>query len=165
MFVNLIAFNLVWLGLVYWGDVFIPAAAIFLFWHLYAHKSKESGELTLILIVASIGVIVDSILQFIGVFIFSETLHLPLWLIFLWLCFATTISHSLNFISHSMLHQCLVGAFLAPMSYIAGQQFNVVNFGVSTLETYMILGVIWAGLMVSFFSIRDIVVKPEVIYD
>lgn len=162
--VNLIGFNLIWFGLIYWGNAFIPAAAVFFAWHLYYTRSDDFIEIRLIFIVAGIGICVDSILQHLGVFIFVENNHLPFWLITLWLCFATTISHSLIFLNHSKLCQCLVGAFVAPFSYLAGHQLNAVEFGLTLLDTYILLAIIWGVLMVTFFHIKDMLIQAEVDY-
>lgn len=155
-------FNVVWLGLVYWGNSFIPIAIAFLCSHLYINRSTASNELILIFSVAIVGICVDSILQFIGFFIFSEASHLPFWLMSLWLCFGTTLSHSLVFLSNSKFYQGLTGAVIAPLSYIAGQKFNAVNFGMNFLETYVLLSAIWCLLMISFFYIKALLIKTKV---
>jgi hypothetical protein len=161
---NLIGFNVVWFGLVYWGNNFIPVAVAFLFSHIYLNRSYASSELILIFSVATVGVGVDSILQFLGVFIFSEQSHLPFWLMTLWLCFGTTLSHSLAFLGNSKLYQILVGIFVAPLSYLAGQHFDAVDLGLGLLETYVVLSIIWGLLMVSFFYLKSLLIKAEVDY-
>ena len=162
--VNLIGFNLVWFGLVYWGNAFIPVATAFFCWHLYYTRSHDFIEIRLIFIVASIGVLIDSVLHYLGVFRFAESSHLPFWLMALWLCFATTISHSLSFMDHSKIIQSLLGAFVAPLSYLAGQKFNAVDFGMTFLETYVLLAIIWSLLMMIFFHIKDVLVKTGADY-
>ena len=151
--VNLIGFNLIWLGLIFFGNVFIPVAAILLalHWHYYAEKN----ELTLILIVATLGILLDSILTYSGFFIFPDTQHIPFWLIALWFCFAATIRHSLNFLASSKLLQLLVGAAFAPLSYLAGAKFSVVYITPSLGFSYLLLSLLWGPLMVLVFSIDD----------
>lgn len=162
--VNLISFNLVWFGLVYWGNAFIPVAAAFFCWHLYYTRNNDFIEIRLIFIVATIGVFIDSALHYLGVFIFTENNHLPFWLITLWLCFATTLSHSLRFLDHSKIFQGLIGAIVAPLSYMAGQQFDAVKFSLSFINTYLLLAIIWGLLMMLFFHIKDILIKTEIGY-
>jgi hypothetical protein len=164
LIINLMGFNLVWLGLVYWGNSFIPIAIAFLCAHLYINRSTAASELILIFSVATIGICVDSILQFTGFFIFSEASHLPFWLMSLWFCFGTTLSHSLAFLGNSKFYQGLTGAVIAPLSYIAGQKFNAVNLGMDVLETYVLLSLIWGLLMISFFYIKASLIKKEVEY-
>jgi len=158
---NFVAFNFVWLGLVYWGNTFIPFATLFFCGHIVYIYNKQKNEILLIIIVALLGILVDTILQGQDVFLFAEKHHLPFWLITLWFCFATTLSHSLNFLSHSVVMQALVGALIAPLSYIAGNQCKVVVFGYSTLSTFFILSVIWCQLMVVFYFIKSYLIKEE----
>lgn len=160
--VNFIGFNLVWFGLVYWGDTFIPIAAAFFGGHIYYAWKSGSSEIKLIFTVAAIGIVVDSILQTTGVFIFPENSYLPFWLVALWLCFATTLSHSLKYLSKSRGLQGVVGMLFAPMSYLVGHKLNAVNFGMTVFETYALLSIIWGILMVVFFYIKTSLIKIEV---
>ena len=160
---NLVSFNLAWFGLVYWGNNFIPFAFLLLITHVF-FIAQSSRELQLILAITFIGIFVDSLLVHFNVFIFVNGGHIPFWLMMLWACFATTISHSLRFLSGSKLLQLLVGAVFAPLSYIAGYKFQAVDFGQSMGSTYLLLSVIWTGLFVLFFYLKDKLMKVEVSY-
>jgi hypothetical protein len=164
LIINLIGFNVVWFGLIYWGNSFIPIAMVYLCGHFYCIRAHFTSELLLVFSVPTLGVFVDSLLQFTGVFIFSEQSHLPFWLMSLWLCFGTTLSHSLSFLSTSIIYQWLVGILVAPMSYMVGQKFNAVNFGLPFVDTYVLLSIIWGMLMVSFFYLKAVLIKTEVEY-
>lgn len=164
LFVNLIGFNLIWFGLVYWGNHFIPIALLFLCAHFYFNRSTAAIESKLIASVAIVGIFVDSILQYTGVFIFTEDRYLPFWLITLWLCFGTTLCHSLKLLSNSIILQYLVGFFIAPLSYLAGQQLNAVSFGMTFLQTYLLLSIVWGFLMVIFFRFKHLLIKTEADY-
>lgn len=152
--VNLIIFNINWFGLVYFRNDFVVIALLLFATHIYYVWWSKSSELVLIAFVAALGISTDSILLYLGVFIFEGEAHLPLWLMTLWLCFATTLSHSLSFIEKSKLRQILLGFFFAPLSYIAGFKLGAVSFSSTPVMTYLLLGFIWAGLMLSFFSIK-----------
>lgn len=153
MLVNLLGFNLSWFGLVYWGDNFIPIALIILLGHIsfVAHRQLE---LLLIFSISSIGICVDSVLQYLGFFIFSDIQHIPFWLMTLWGCFAATLVHSLKFLDGSNVLQAAVGAVFAPLSYIAGYKLDAVMFSQSLLITYFMLSAIWAVLFLLFFFIK-----------
>lgn len=161
---NAIGFNFLWFGLVCWGNVFSPIAICMLGAHLFFISDKRNLEITLIFIVAIIGIAVDSTLQFLGVFYFISSAYLPLWLISLWFCFGATLNHSLNFLRHFKKLQFFVGAFVAPLSYVVGYQLEAVDFGMSVLSTYLILSVIWATLMLAFFYIKSLLDEVEVSY-
>ena len=162
--INLIAFDIAWFGLVYWGNLFIPFALLMLCLHFYFVSKNRIKELYLISTVTLIGVLVDSILQYFGVFTFPEGQVMPLWLITLWFCFASTICHSLKFLQKSKLFQVLVGGLLAPVSYLAGNEMNAVSFGLSVTNTFVILSVLWGVLMLIFFALKSQLIQEEARY-
>lgn len=162
--INVIGFDIAWFGLVYWGDIFIPIALIMLALHFYFVSKDKAKEFYLICTVTAIGIMVDSILQYLGVFVFPEGQMIPFWLITLWFCFASTLCHSLRFLQNSKLSQGLVGALLAPVSYIAGNEMNAVSFGLTLTTTFVILSIIWGVLMILFFSLKSYLIHEELRY-
>jgi len=159
--INLVVFDIIWFGLVYFGNYFIPASLLLLAAHLHFY-SKIRGEVWLIVVITVIGIIVDSMLVHFNIFMFPNSNHIPLWLIALWACFGATICHSLKFLSGSKVLQFLVGAFLAPLSYIAGYKFDAVNFGLPLMSTYFVLFAVWGLLFVIFFALKNHLVSAEV---
>ncbi len=162
--INLLGFDFLWFGLVYWGNIFTPLAILLLSLHFYFISKSRRREFYLVAIVALIGILVDSSLHYIGVFIFPETSIIPIWLITLWLCFGATLCHSLNFLQHSRVLQWLVGALLAPFSYLAGKQLNVVSFSLSSSQTFIVLAFIWGLLMLLFFTLKSHLIEEEINY-
>ena len=160
MLINIIGFNLSWLGLVYWGNNFIPFALLLLVAHLF-FQSKTLKELILILLITVVGVIVDSSLQQLSVFIFKEPSHIPFWLIMLWASFAATICHSLRFLASSKVLQFFLGGLISPLSYIAGHKFMVVEFGYSLPITYLILATLWGCLFMFFYYVKSKIIKVD----
>lgn len=163
MLLNAIGFNFVWFGLVYWGDNFIPVALMMLFIHL-KEISTFPNEIRLVLVIAMIGFVNDSLLSVFGVFQFEHSIITPLWLIVLWASFATTISHSLSFLNVSKTLQIAVGGLVAPLSYIAGYKLDAVAFGYPIIPTYLLLSANWAVLFLIFFSLRNTLINKEVTY-
>lgn len=149
---NIIGFNSAWFGLVYFGNEFVPVALALLFIHL-AFLSNYNDELLLVLAVCAIGTSVDSLLTYFDVFIFAEQRSIPIWLITLWACFASTLSHGLGFFGHATWLKVIAGC-LAPLSYIGGQQFNAVIFGQPLFTTYLVLALVWSGLFILFFYLK-----------
>ena len=145
--------------MVYIGNNFIPISLLFLCFHFWI-EVKNSREVLYILIVCAIGIFLDSLLQYSGFFIFKEISHLPFWLIALWGCFATTLCHSLQFIGSSLWLQFAAG-FIAPLSYLAGNQFLAVQFSHSLLFSYGVLTTLWILLFVVFFKLKSIYVDKE----
>lgn len=149
---NLVAFNIAWFGLVFIGNLFIPIALILLGSQLWFCQASKN-ELLLICLVAVIGMSLDLTLVFSGIFIFPNTEFIPFWLMILWVFFASTIRHSLAFLSYSKFLQFLVGATIAPLSYLAGAKLSVVYLAPSLGFSYLILACLWGPLMVFIFAL------------
>lgn len=154
MLFNLIAFNCSWLGLVLFGNLAIPFVFLWLISHLYACENYVA-ELKLILSVTVIGVCLDSLLTSLGVFRFSDSLLLPFWLIVLWSAFASTIAHSLNFLTANKKYQFIVGFIFPPFSYLAGASLSKVELGYQALTTYMILAPLWGCLFIVIYLLKN----------
>lgn len=154
MLLNLIGFNISWFGLILLGNSFMPLSLLWLWYHLYRCEELKA-ELKLILSITLIGIMVDNTLLFVNVLIFFNYDLIPLWLITLWASFAATIAHSLKFLEHSIALQALTGFLFPPLSYIAATNISLVTLGYSQLQTFFILGPIWAVLMVLFFYLKD----------
>ena len=154
MLFNLLGFNLSWLGLIFFGNAFIPFTLFWLGLHLYWCKQIKP-EAKLILVIVLIGTLVDTTLHSAKVLIFPQDHFIPLWLIALWASFAATIAHSLQLLKSSALLQALVGFVFPPLSYIGGASLSSVELGYSHFKTYLILALIWSFLMVVFFKIKE----------
>lgn len=160
MIINILGFQICWFGLVLFGNSFVPIAISLLVIHLI-FLSKGENELLLVATIVCVGGLVDSLLALSAIFVFSSSLFIPLWLIVLWACFASTITHSLSFLKKWPLLQVVAGLFIAPLSYIAGNKLNVVEFSYSPLITYLMLGVIWSVLLLLFFRLEFLLIQEN----
>jgi hypothetical protein len=158
--INIISFNLAWIGLVYFGNSFIPIATLFLIIH-FVFLSNDRNEIRFSVFVCFIGIAIDSSLKFYNIFIFQGSLYIPVWLVFLWVCFSTTLCHSLRFLEKSIWIQIAAG-LIAPFSYIAGNKLGAVDFGESTFIIYIILALIWSTLFVLFFYLKRLIINPDI---
>ena len=158
--IHIIGFNITWFGLVYWGNAFIPLAFVFLLLHFLFYY-QNYNQLILIIVISSIGILTDSLLQYFDVFIFSGVSHIPFWLIMLWVCFSATLPHVLGLLGKSKLLSIILG-LLAPFSYIAGYQLNAVGFGYSLLVVYCLLSIIWVLQFTLFLKLQtDFIAEGE----
>ncbi|WP_170252780.1 DUF2878 domain-containing protein [Colwellia echini] len=155
MLINIIGFNASWFGLILLGQIFIPFT---LFWlGLHLHRSQFiAAEIKLIVSITLIGIVVDTSLKLAGVLIFPNVFLIPLWLITLWSAFAATVAHSLQFLGRSKVLQLIIGFIFPPLSYIGGASLSSVEFGYNLTITYIILGSVWALLMVLFFVLKNV---------
>ncbi len=111
-------------------------------------------ELAVVLVTALAGIITDSLLALFGVYIFSgsgQFLPIPFWLILLWYAFASTLRHSLAYLSKHYRLAAGLGAVGGTLSYVAGMKLQAVTFGLAFYPTVLLLACIWACLMPVIF--------------
>ena len=144
-FLNIIVFNLLWIGLVLGRDSLIHLTLPSLL--IYLACLLRIGDLKVhqILLPAIIGITIDSSLTFFGIFIFADSsLIIPFWLIVLWINFSTTITLSLSFIGKSKLVAFGLGATALPFNYTVGERLGAVTFGEPYLFSILTLALVWS---------------------
>ena len=144
-FLNIIVFNLLWIGLVLGRDSLIHLTLPSLL--IYLACLLRIGDLKLhqILLPALIGIMIDSSLTFFGIFIFTKSsLIVPFWLIVLWINFSTTLNLSLSFIGKNKLVAFGLGATALPFNYTVGERLGAVTFGEPYLFSILILVLVWS---------------------
>ena len=107
-------------------------------------------EARLMLLCATVGVVLDSLFTWQGVFKFAEPtilLPIPVWLVAIWLAFAGTLRHSLDYLLEKPVLAALCAGISAPLSYLAGMRLGAVEFGLSSLTTMSLIAVAWTGAM------------------
>ena len=142
---NIIIFNLLWLGLVLGRDSLIHLTLPSLL--IYLACLLRIGDLKVhqILLPAIIGIMIDMSLTFFGIFIFPDSsLIVPFWLILLWINFSTTITLSLSFIGKNKLIAFGLGATALPFNYTVGERLGAVTFGEPYLFSIMVIVLVWS---------------------
>lgn len=79
----------------------------------------------------------------------------PLWLLSLWVAFATTLNHSMKWILKTPLLTTAIALFLVPLSYLAGIKFSNSQFMVSSSDSnivmfFLVEGLWWALLLSAY---------------
>ena len=144
-FLNIIVFNLLWIGLVLGRENLIHLTLPSLL--IYLACLFRIGELKVhqILFPALIGITIDSSLTFFGIFIFPESsLIIPFWLIVLWINFSTTLTLSLSFIGKNKLVAFGLGATALPFNYTVGERLGAVTFGDPYLFSILVIALVWS---------------------
>ena len=85
----------------------------------------------------------------------ASTLLAPLWLLSLWVAFATTLNHSMKWVLQTPLLTTTIGLFLVPLSYIAGiklssSQFMVSSNDLNSVMFFLVEGLWWALLLSAY---------------
>ena len=144
-FLNIIVFNLLWVGLVLGRESLIHLTLPSLLIYLACLLSIGDLKVHQILLPAAIGITIDSSLTFFGIFIFPESnLIIPFWLIVLWVNFSTTLTLSLSFIGKNKLIAFGLGATALPFNYTVGERLGAVTFGDPYLFSLLVIALVWS---------------------
>lgn len=147
--------------MILYQDRYVAVALILLIGHLMSTKDQRCESVTL-LGIGLIGTLTDSLLTAFGLFIFPADsaltiVPIPLWLIVLWFGFAATLRHSMKYLSDKRWVAAIFGGIGGPVSYLAGERFDAVVFGLSTPVVLLVLGIIWALLLpLAFMFISEL---------
>ncbi|ASP38667.1 hypothetical protein CHH28_08235 [Bacterioplanes sanyensis] len=142
---NIVVFQLCWLACVLGGNLWALLALVgLLAWHYWLLKP---GEWQLLALFSAIGIGVDTIFMHLGWLQFDgDGLLVPVWLMVLWLAFASTLRHSLAWLMQRTHWAVLLGFLGAPWSYFAGMKLGAVDI---TLTGFVALALFWALLMLA----------------
>ena len=154
--VNVVVFNLTWLGCVvgreqYWW-VFSPVVA----GYLALLVRRRIFRVSKFLMLFGLGVGIDSLLTVLGVFQFGPTISfIPLWLVLLWAAFTTTLFLSLEIVGRNKWIAAICGALAFPFNYAVGERLGAVSFGMTDNLTLAALSMIWAIVLPAMFWLAE----------
>ena len=114
--------------------------------HRYVLQSKSEWKLVGFIVL--VGITWDSLLVFFGLIAYPDAVwfSLPVWMVCLWILFATTFMHSMAWLSGYSWLSVFVGAVFGPMSYWAGVEFSDASFGASPIMSMVVIAAGWAIL-------------------
>lgn len=134
--VNLVAFQLGWLACVLGGAHGLPWLGVVVMGLVVAlHLSwvrVPGREALMLLAIGCIGALWDGLLVRLGFLEFPSGMFLPwlapVWIIALWVGFATTLNLSLGWLQGRWYWALLLGALGGPLAYWAGMKLGGVHF-------------------------------------
>jgi hypothetical protein len=116
---------------------------------------REPIELKLIGLAAVIGILVDSSLAMTGHVRFAAAWpasFAPYWMLSLWIAFATTLNHSLRWLTCRPVAAALAGALGGPLAYLAGAKLGALTLATPAI-TLPFIAMLWTLAMVTFSMI------------
>ena len=151
---NALGFQLVWWLTALFQEQFSWLVAGLVLLHFYfLPREERSLEAKMVLPCVGLGIYTDSLLSFFGVLVFAgentQSLLIPYWMILLWLGFACTLRHSLNWVFKKWWVTLIVGGAGGTLSYISASRFSALTLQ-SDVTTYAVLFIIWASLFLLF---------------
>jgi hypothetical protein len=143
-----VMFQLGWAICVLGGNLMAVAYSLvaLLIHHRYVLQSKSEWKVVGFIVL--VGITWDSLLVFFGLIVYPDAVwfNLPVWMVCLWILFATTFMHSMAWLSGYSWVSVFVGAVFGPMSYWAGVEFSDASFGASPIMSMVVIAAGWAIL-------------------
>lgn len=133
LLLNAIGFQVCWFACVFGGSaVALPVVGAFVAWQ---YRYWQPAEWRLLLGVTLAGIAMDSLWLHSGLMTFADPSLpiIPLWLALLWLAFAATLLHSLQWLMSKPLLLGVASLLAAPLSYYAGSRTGALQLSESAL--------------------------------
>lgn len=108
-------------------------------------------------LIAGAGITQDIVLIQLGVLRFDTHPWPPLWMLCMWLLFATTLNHSLRWLAERGWLASLLGAVAGPLSYLAGERLGAVSVNHDRLP---ILALAWAITLPLYYVLLNLLKEP-----
>ncbi len=151
---NLVGFQIAWWACVLSARGGMPwigltVTAIFVATHLFISPLRRF-ETWFIPAAAALGYAADNVATLVGALEFNNPMQpilpAPLWILAMWLAFATTLNLSLSWMRDRYLVAMLVGAASGPISYGAGAALNIVAMPRPEMSV-IVLAVLWGATL------------------
>jgi len=152
MWINAALFQAGWIVCVMErGLLALGATLLILAIHGYRYR-RDPGEWSVIAGVGLLGIAQDTLLMHAGVLQFTTQLLPPLWLICIWMLFATTLQHSFHWLHNRKPVAAILGAVAGPLSYLAGERLGALTINHEWLPA---LAATWALAMPGFLLLNQ----------
>lgn len=153
--INFVAFQVCWLACV-WGAAngwwWLGPLAVLAFgaWQLNKTHVRDS-DLRLVGIAALLGFLVDSGFILAGLVEYASptpwTDLAPVWIIAMWIGFALTLNHSMDWLAGKPWLAAGLGAIGGPMAYyVGGMVWGAMTFEAPLVLVLVAIGVVWAAV-------------------
>lgn len=151
------------------GNGYPNAGALAAFVLVAAHvflTSDRGNEIKLLLIAGAFGVVIDGFQQFSGLLHFAgdEYLPLPLWVVAIWVQFATLLRFCLNWLQRRYLQASVFGFLGGPLAYLAGVRFEAATMPNGALPPMIYIAVVWSIALPLLVFIREKIAPTDVVY-
>jgi hypothetical protein len=142
-----------------------PALALFAFHLSTNHRRWFSSCATIIAIVLT-GIVIELLLLKSGAITYrgstASASFPPLWILALWLAFATLPDGALSWLSGRTGLQVIFGALGGPLSYIAGEKLGAAEFHTSFTYAMAVFAIAWAiATPLCFLCVKAFSTKAE----
>ena len=160
---NFIGFQASWWALILGAanGLWFAGVAFALTWFLLHLRSQGPAwpvDLKLAAAAAVMGGVLDSALVLGGLLSFPAVAAAgpltPPWMLVLWMAFALTLGHSLNWLAGRYLLATMAGAICGPLAYVAGQSMGAVTL-VMPPFSWLAVAAMYAAATPALFLLRE----------
>lgn len=131
-----------------------------------ARVTNPAKESLLLAAAAVMGLSWESLMVAMGVISYpgSETgaLFAPLWIVAMWVLFATTINHGFRWAKRHWAYPAVLGAVGGPMAFSAGVGMGAAEFS-NTFVALSVIGIGWAVLLPLLCLVADTIIDSTVL--
>lgn len=151
--INAVAFQIAWFAALYggiydWLTLALLPALLAAIWHLSRHHSHITKEIGLFVGVIILGFFIEAAFIALGAITFIGTplfgFGPPLWILAMWLAFATLPHGCLGWLRGKWVLQIILGGLTGPLSYLAGGKLGGATLHEPVLTSLAIIGIGWA---------------------
>jgi hypothetical protein len=146
-----------------WLGPFVAVGVIAV--HLIVARGR-AGEWLLLVVSGLVGLVLDGLLKATGVIAYAADLApapwlAPVWIVALWLLFATMLNESLAWLQGRPALAAVLGAIFGPLSYLAGARLGAARFPRSTAVAMVALALIWGVALPLLLRVASRVRLPQ----
>lgn len=150
LILNVVLFQLTWASAALLDEVYALICLCLLLSTLIFSALPRDSIIKRMLLAVLLGVLMDAVMSYLGVYVFSENilipvLNIPLWLLIMWVGFACSLCVSLNWAINKPVIFILLCAAFGPASYFLGVKLNIIVIAEAALLYVAIVWGIWAG--------------------
>ena len=126
--------------------------------------ANRAQEARLILAIGLLGFSIDTLQASAGLYAFTRTSVVPwlcpLWMVALWMIFATTLNSSMAWLAGRYRLAAALGALCGPASYVAGARLGAIELSSNALVSLGGIALVWALAMPTLLVIREMLSAP-----
>lgn len=166
---DLVFFQIAWFSAVVGGAAGLgflgscPALAL-AGYHLVKSRTHTERELILVVAIVGLGLVAESVLIRFGAIRYvgmePAAVFPPVWIMALWLAFATLPNGALQWLQGRAVLQVLLGGVTAPPSYAGGAALGAATLGADHFYALGLIGAVWAVACPALFAIAARVSPP-----
>lgn len=155
--INGVLFQLVWFLSIFLKLEMAVVALFFMLLHVISKLINKHGVFISVLAFC-MGVTMDAVLHYSGVYEFPiqhelDYFYLPSWLLMIWVGFSLALPYSLHWMFKNRLLFIGLMSVLAPVSYLAGREFGMIEFTNGQLIYVVLAWSIWSFLLMLLFTL------------